>query len=78
VFTTRFCAACGPVAEQLRACDDGARVVTVDVEQAPELAGAYRVRSAPTVVLAGSGGEVRARLVGPASVRDYLRELVAD
>lgn len=72
VFTTPYCAPCGPVKDQLADHDPMARVVTVDATREPHLAGAFAVRSAPTVLLADAAGEVRARLVGAPAVRDYL------
>ncbi|MBW3615112.1 MAG: thioredoxin family protein [Actinobacteria bacterium] len=72
VFTTPYCASCGPVKEGLAGADPGARLVTVDVTREPHLADAFHVRSAPTVLLADAGGEVQARLVGAQAVRDYL------
>lgn len=71
VFTTRYCASCGPVAERLRTSDPGARVVRVDAEREPHLAGAFRVRSAPTAVLADADGRVQARLVGAEAVNAW-------
>ncbi|HEX2038971.1 MAG TPA: DUF4395 family protein [Acidimicrobiales bacterium] len=73
VFTTPYCASCGPVAERLRAGDPGARVVTVDATEDPDLADAFAVRRAPTVLLADAAGEVQARLVGPAAVEGYVK-----
>jgi hypothetical protein len=72
VFTTPYCASCGPVKEQLAADDPDATVVTVDATREPHLADAFHVRSAPTVLLADRVGEVRARLVGARAVRNYL------
>ena len=72
VFTTPYCASCGPVKEQLAAEDPMADVVTVDATREPHLADAFAVRSAPTVLLADATGAVRARLVGAPAVRDYL------
>lgn len=72
VFTTPYCASCGPVKDQLAADDPGARVVTVDATREPHLADRFEVRSAPTVLLADALGEVQARLVGAPAVRDYL------
>lgn len=77
VFSTRYCATCGPVERQLREADPGARVVRIDVEEEPALARSFQVRSAPTVLLAAADGEVSARLVGAAAVTDRLREAVA-
>jgi glutaredoxin len=72
VFTTPFCASCGPVKEQLAAQDPDAEIVTVDATREPHLADAFEVRSAPTVLLADATGEVLTRLVGAPAVRDYL------
>ena len=72
VFTTPYCATCGPVKEQLAGADPEARLVTVDATAEPHLAAAFHVRSAPTVLLADSAGQVQARLVGAQAVRDYL------
>ena len=73
VFTTPYCAACGPVADRLRDSQPSARVVTVDAIRDPELAAAFSVRSAPTAVLADGQGRVTARLVGAAEVERYVR-----
>ena len=72
VFTTPYCASCGPVREQLAGADPGARLVTVDATREPHLASAFDVRSAPTVLLADAAGRVTARLVGVRAVSDYL------
>lgn len=70
VFTTPYCATCGPVIDKLSAT--GTDVVTVDAAEHPDLSGALRIKAAPTAVLAGAGGRVVTRLVGPAAVDDYL------
>ena len=72
VFTTPFCASCGPVKDQLAAQDPEAGIVTVDATREPHLADAFSIRSAPTVLLADGVGAVQARLVGAPAVRDYL------
>jgi hypothetical protein len=72
VFTTPYCATCGPVTAQLGDRDPSARVVTVDATVESELADALRIRSAPTAVLADASGEVQVRLVGAEAVRDYF------
>jgi len=71
VFTTPYCATCGPAEESLRASDPGARVVRVDVTREPLLADAFKVRSAPTAVLADADGRVHERLVGAAAVHRW-------
>ncbi len=72
VFTTPWCASCGPVEERLRRADPDARVVKVDATRERDLAGAFAVRAAPTAVLADAEGRVQARLVGPEAVDRYV------
>lgn len=72
VFTTPYCATCGPVSERLQASDPSARVVKVDATREPHLADAFSVRSAPTVLLADHEGRVQARLVGADAVEEYV------
>ena len=72
LFTTPYCATCGPVEEHLRAADPDARVVRVDATREPHLADAFRVRAAPTIVLADAAGRVQQRLVGVEAVRQAL------
>lgn len=73
VFTTPYCASCGPVEDRLRASDPLARVVKVDATREPHLAQAFAIRSAPTVLLADAAGTVQARLVGAEAVDSYVR-----
>jgi hypothetical protein len=72
VFTSPYCATCGPVSERLRASDPGARVVKVDATREPHLADAFSIRTAPTVLLADGEGRVQARLVGAEAVEAYM------
>ncbi|HYF47511.1 MAG TPA: thioredoxin family protein [Acidimicrobiales bacterium] len=72
VFTTPYCATCGPVEDSLRAADPGARVVRVDATDRPDLAAQFDVRRAPTVVGADADGRVHVRLVGADAVRGHL------
>ena len=72
VFTTRFCAQCGPVEALLREREPDANVVRIDTEREPALADAFRVRSAPTVLLANARGAVQHRFVGADAVRGYF------
>lgn len=71
VFTTPYCASCGPAEERLRAIDPGARVVRVDAAREPTLAAAFGIRSAPTAVLADADGRVTERLVGAEAVQRW-------
>lgn len=73
VFTTPYCATCGPVSEALSAHDPRANVVRIDATVESELASALRVKAAPTVFLANKRGEVQHRLVGPEAVTRYIR-----
>ena len=73
VFTTPYCASCEPVRERLAAADPAAAVLTIDATRRSDLAGAFRVRTAPTTLLADGDGRVLARLVGADAVADYLR-----
>ena len=77
VFTTEYCAVCPRIVERLTAERPGERVVTVDVADALDLASAYRVRRAPTVLRATGDGEVLARLSGADAVLAELDSLVA-
>ncbi len=73
VFTSPYCATCGPATDRLRASDPGARVVTVDATLEPTLAASFSVRRAPTAVLADGRGRVTTRLVGAEAVERYVR-----
>ena len=73
VFTSPYCATCGPVADRLQASDPLARVVRVDATREPHLADAFSIRSAPTVLLADGAGNVTTRLVGAEAVDSYVR-----
>ena len=73
LFTSPYCATCGPVEARLRASDPDARVVKVDATREPHLASAFSIRSAPTVLLADGAGNVTARLVGAEAVDSYVR-----
>lgn len=64
VFTTPTCSRCEPVKQRIMHTDPSATLVEIDVTARPELADRYHVRVAPTVLLAGPGGEVKARFVG--------------
>ncbi len=50
VFATRYCATCDPAVERLRAAHPDDTVRKVLVEEHPELANRYDVRTAPTLL----------------------------
>lgn len=80
-FTGSYCAPCkqlepvlAKLAEEFR---EAIAVVTVDIEQYPELAQRYGVRSVPTLI-GFHEGQVRAQEVGfsnPRRVREFFTEL---
>jgi hypothetical protein len=70
LFTSPYCATCGPVEARLR--ETGSRVVKIDATREPHLAHAFSIRSAPTVLLADGAGNVTARLVGAEAVTEYV------
>ncbi|HET7720987.1 MAG TPA: thioredoxin family protein [Acidimicrobiales bacterium] len=72
LFTSPYCATCGPVEDRLRASDPEARLVKVDATREPHLASAFSIRSAPTVLLADGAGNVTTRLVGAEAVTEYV------
>lgn len=76
VFSTPYCATCGPIEDRLRAVDPAANVVRVDARDQPHLSRAFRVRRAPTVLLADGAGRVKARLVGPEAFERYVGDRV--
>ena len=73
VFTTPMCASCGPVTERLRELDPLAEVVTVDATKQVSLADDFRIKAAPTVLLADRAGTVQARLVGAGAADQILQ-----
>jgi hypothetical protein len=73
IFTTPLCASCGPIEARLRASDPDANVVRIDATEQPRLSLAFKVRSAPTVLLADGDGRVQARLVGADAFDRYVR-----
>jgi hypothetical protein len=73
IFTTPLCASCGPIEARLRATEPHANVVRIDATEQPRLTHAFKVRSAPTVLLADADGRVQARLVGADAFDRYVR-----
>ena len=75
VFTTKYCAQCGPIEQLLRSTQPDDRVVTIDAAREPLLAKAQRIKSAPTVLVANERGRVERRLFGAEAVRGFVLEL---
>jgi len=72
VFTTPYCASCGPIVEHLAVADPRARVVAVDASHDPGLARDFGVRRAPTVFEADGRGNPLRRFSGADAVREAV------
>jgi len=72
VFTTEYCAVCPTVVSMIELQRPDERVITIDVADRLDLAAAYKVRRAPTVLRADADGVVTARLSGADAVRAEL------
>lgn len=72
VFTTPYCASCGPIVDHLGAADPVARVVTVDASHELTLARDFAVRRAPTVFEADDRGNPLRRFSGADAVREAV------
>jgi len=73
-FSAPWCAPCkmvAPIMEEL--FNEGTPVVKVNVDDAPELAAKYGVRSVPTIVLLDKSTEQK-RVIGTRSKEQYKRE----
>ena len=77
VFTTEYCATCGPVVDDLERTYPGDRVVTIDAAAHPELSRSFGVHRAPTVFRADLSGQVTERLVGAEAVRAHVASTLA-
>lgn len=65
-FTATWCGPCrtlAPIVERVKASTPGVTFETIDVDDQPEVARRYGVRSVPTIVFENNGVEVR-RTVG--------------
>lgn len=78
VFTTEYCAVCPRIVDEIRARRTGESVLVLDVADNLDLASAYKVRRAPTVVRADGTGSVIVRMSGADAVRAELDALGHD
>ena len=81
-FTAPWCGACKYVGKTIEELDKSEefyyiKVLKVDIDQNPDLASRYNVRSIPTV-LGISGGMVQATLNGNISKEDIVRKIVSE
>lgn len=72
VFTTPYCASCGPLEASLREADPESHVVKVDATLDLDLAARFRIRRAPTVLLASPNGQVQETFLSAEDVRAFL------
>ena len=72
VFTTPYCATCGPLMEKIEQAlpDDG--VVGVDATEHPDLTSHLGVRRSPTVFEIDARGQVIDRMIGAEATRSQL------
>jgi hypothetical protein len=77
VFSTEYCAVCPAVVAEIESRRPGERVVVVDVADNLDLASAYKVRRAPTVLRTDGEGNVVAKLSGVDAVRAELARVPA-
>lgn len=75
VFATEYCATCGPVTERLRALHPDDTVRKVMVEQEPDLAAGFDVRTAPTLLEVDATGSVVHSVAGAAPVLRHVDAL---
>jgi thiol-disulfide isomerase/thioredoxin len=75
VFTTPWCASCDTVTSHLTTAEPDSRVIKIDATKHLDLADAFHIRSAPTVLLADALGTVQQRLVGATAVTDYVAQV---
>jgi thioredoxin 1 len=81
-FTAPWCGACKYVEKTIEELDKSEefyyiKVLKVDIDQNPDLASRYNVRSIPTV-LGIADGMVQATLCGSISKEDIVRKIVSE
>ncbi len=77
VFATEFCATCGPVVDRLRRMHPADTVHKILVEEQPDLAHAYAVQAAPTLLETDATGSVVHSVAGAAHVLRYVESLAS-
>lgn len=75
VFSTEFCATCGPVTERIRALHPDDTVHKVLVEHESALAEAFAVRTAPTLLEVDGSGSVTHSVAGAEAVLRHVDAL---
>jgi thiol-disulfide isomerase/thioredoxin len=78
VFTTEYCAVCPKIVAEIRSRRSEDSIVVLDVADHLDLASAYKVRRAPTVIRAEADGSVIVRLAGADAVRAELDALALE
>lgn len=72
IFSTPLCVSCSAVQSDLERNFPHHIVRKVDATERPDLAELYRVRRAPTTIVADITGQIVERLVGPEAVREFI------
>ena len=76
LFTSPSCKPCQLVKDLLPDCEIDVPVQLIDVEEQPQVAMTYAVRSVPTLIVVGSDGDMRAQHIGAlgkAGIEDLVR-----
>ena len=81
-FTAPWCGACKYVEKTIEELDKSEefyyiRVLKVDIDQSPDLASRFNIRSVPTI-LGISGGMVQATLNGNISKEDIFKKIIPE
>ena len=72
VFTTPYCATCGPLIEEIEAALPHDGVVAVDATDHPDLTSRLGVRRSPTVFEIDPSGRIVDRMIGADATRSRL------